>query len=520
VRSIWSLAEQSLAYTRPGGNLVLQANALKIALVLLPLVALGACRRSQSAKSNQPSGSVAPPPREVLCIEQQEGCLYCTGRDLSPAPFLDADQSRPTICDPKNDENCVEFCTTLAPECALPWSPKPHCLFDSELSFQRAVFNRDTSDRPEVQVVGRLVDESGHRIEGAHIDVWVSRGTQQTALAQEVSAKDGSFRTRLRSGPWNYSLRFSRPGMASEIVERLPVEKLAPMVGNQPKVFHLGPEAVIKGRIVDSSPAAVPIVDAEVSALRSSEGGIESSSARTGDDGSFTLGGLEARRYFLRITKFGWRPLVMKGIQAGAGARVSIKLARATVIRGIVRDKNGDPEPNATVAAVLSDVPGIPTTPIFWTSDSTGAFAQDRFAPGTYYLWARKGDMLAYPPEKIELTEGGDVEATLSLQQKGSRVTGQVLPVSGFRLSPEARALLISRSSPLAFPRSAVADLDDNDGRFTFAGILPGRYEISIRDGTRTLAIIAGPSEVEIPIDADVTVPLKEPIAVRPRVLE
>ena len=495
---------------------MLKPKAPKIVLVLLSLAAAGACRRSQGAKSNQPSGSVAPAVREVLCIEQQEGCVYCTGRDLLPAPFLDADQSRPTICDPKNDDNCVEFCTTLAPECALPWSPKPHCLFESELEFQRAAFNRDTSDRPEIQVVGRLVDEGGRRIEGAHIDVWVSRGTQQTALAQEVSAKDGSFRIRLRGGPWNYSLRFSRPGMASEIVERLPVEKLAPMVGNQPKVFRLGPETVIKGRIVDSSSAAVPIVDAEVSALRASEDGIESSSARTGDDGSFTLGGLEARRYFLRITKFGWRPLVMKGIQAGSGTRVSIKLARATVIRGIVRDRGGDPESNA----LLSDVPGMPTTPIFWTSDSTGAFAQDRFAPGTYYLWARKGDMLAYPPEKIELAEGGDVEVTLSLMQKGSRVTGQVLPVPGFRISPEARALLISRSSPLAFPRSAVADLDDNDGRFTFAGILPGRYEISIRDGTRTLAITAGPTEVEIPIDADVTVPLKEAITVRPRILE
>jgi hypothetical protein len=364
------------------------------------------------------------------------------------------------------------------------------------------------------------VDESGHRIEGAFIDVWVSRGTQQTALAREVSAKDGSFHMRLRSGPWNYSLRFGHPGMASEIVERLPAEKLAPMLGNQPKLFHLGQEAVIKGRIVDSSPLAVPIADAEVSALRASEDGIESSSARTGDDGSFTLGGLESRRYFLRITKFGWRPLVMKGIQAGSGTRVSFKLARATVIRGIVRDKIGDPEANATVAALLSDVPGIPTTPIFWTSDSTGAFAQDRFAPGTYYLWARKGDMLAYPPEKIELTDGGDVEVTLSLMQKGARVTGQVVPVPGFRLSPEARALLISRSSPLAFPRSAVADLDDNNGTFTFAGLLPGRYEISIRDGTRTLAITTGPSEVEIPIDADVTVPLKEAITVRPRMLE
>ena len=497
-----------------------RSSALIIAFALMPLAAAGGCKRSTGTKSSQPSGNVAPVPRAVLCIEQQEGCVYCSGRDVASAPFLDADQSRPTLCDPKNDDNCVEFCTTLAPECALPWAPKPHCLFGTELEFQRAVFNRDTTDRPEVLVSGRLVDESGRRIEGAHVDVWVSRGTQLTALAQEVTAKDGTFRIRLRSGPWNYSLRFSRPGLASEMVERLPVEKLAPMMGGQPKVFRLGPEVVIKGRIVDSSPAAVPVANAEVSALRTTEDGNESSSARTGDDGSFILGGLDARRYFLRLTKFGWRPIVLKGIQAGSGARVAIKLERATVIRGIVRDKSGDPEANATVAALLSDVPGIPTTPIFWTSDSTGAFAQDRFAPGTYYLWARKGDMLAYPPEKIELSEGGDVAVDLALKQKGSRVTGQVVPQPGVRISTDARALLISRSSPLAFPRPAVADLDDSDGKFAFAGILPGRYEISIRDGTRTLAIVAGPREVEIPIDADMTVPLKEVITVRPSIVE
>jgi hypothetical protein len=201
---------------------------------------------------------------------------------------------------------------------------------------------------------------------------------------------------------------------------------------------------------------------------------------------------------------------MMKGVQAGVGTRVAIKLTRATVIRGSVRDKNGDPEPNATVAALLSDAPGMPNTPIFWTSDSTGSFAQDRFVPGTYYLWARKGDMLAYPPEKIEVT----------LAQKGSRVTGQVVPQAGFRLTSEVRALLISRSSPLAFPRPAVADLNDASGKFAFTGVLPGRYEISVRDGARALAIVAGPREVEIPIDADVTVPLKEPITVRSRELE
>ena len=492
--------------------------SLSKALLAILLVALPVgCKRS---KNRQPTGSATPAAREVLCMAQPEGCTYCNSRDGVAVPFLDVDQSRPTICDPKNEDNCVEFCSALAPECALPWSPKPRCVFDNELAFQRATFNRDTADRPEVVVMGRLVDENGRRIEGAHIDVWVSRGTQQTALAEEVTAKDGAFKIRLRSGPWTYSLRFSRPGMASEIIERLPAEKLAPMVGNQSRVFHLGPETTIKGRIVDNSPAAVPVVDAEVSALRTSEDGIASGTARTGDDGSFILGGLEPHRYFLRITKFGWRPLVMKGIQAGSGVRVPVKLMRATVIRGVVRDKDGDPEPNATVAAVLSEVPGIPTTPIFWTSDNTGAFAQDRFAPGAYYLWARKGDMLAYPPEKIELPDGGDVEVTLSLKQKGSRVTGHAVAEPGFTLSPDARALLISRSSPLVFPRPAVAAVDEKDGHFTFAGILPGRYEISIRERTKTLTIVAGPRDVEIPIDSDISVPLKDPIMVRPRVAE
>jgi hypothetical protein len=241
---------------------------LTIPILVLPLLLLAVtngCKRTDGMKTSQPTESAAPVPREVLCIEQTEGCVYCSSRDLAPAPFLDADQPRPTLCAPKDQDDCVEFCTTLAPECALPWSTKPRCVFNSELDFQRAVFNRDTSDRPEFQVPGRLVDENGRRIEGARVDVWVSRGTRQTALAQETSGKDGSFRLRLRNGPWSYSLRFSRPGLATEIIDRLPADKLAvPTAATQPRAFRMGPEAVIKGRIVDNSPAAVPVGDAEV----------------------------------------------------------------------------------------------------------------------------------------------------------------------------------------------------------------------------------------------------------------
>jgi len=112
------------------------------------LFALPACKRSVQVSSARPADVTAASPRGVLCVEQPDACLYCVGRE-GEAPFLEAFQSRPRVCDPKDAEECVEFCSALAPACALPWTPEPHCVLDSELAFHRALFNRDTADRPE-----------------------------------------------------------------------------------------------------------------------------------------------------------------------------------------------------------------------------------------------------------------------------------------------------------------------------------------------------------------------------------
>jgi hypothetical protein len=70
--------------------------------------------------------------------------------------------------------------------------------------------------------------------------------------------------------------------------------------------------------------------------------------------------------------------------------------------------------------------------------------------------------------------------------------------------------------SPLAFPRKAVGEVDKG-GAFTIAGVLPGRYELSIRAGPRVFPIISGPREVEVPIEEGATVDLPETVIVRPR---
>ena len=51
--------------------------------------------------------------------------------------------------------------------------------------------------------------------------------------------------------------------------------------------------------------------------------------------------------------------------------------------------------------------------------------------------------------------------------------------------------------------------------RGEFGGVLPGRYEITIRDGLRTLAIEEGPRAVEVPIEPNSAVTLDATIVVR-----
>ena len=88
-------------------------------------------------------------------------------------PLVDPDAVPASLCDPKDDGNCVDFCSRLAPECAVPWRTVPSCLLPSEQEFRREIFRRDTADRPEAHVQGRVTDEAGRRIEGAKISVWL-----------------------------------------------------------------------------------------------------------------------------------------------------------------------------------------------------------------------------------------------------------------------------------------------------------------------------------------------------------
>ena len=280
--------------------------------------------------------------RDVRCVERPEGCVWCEGRGPTP-PLVEPDAVPASLCDPKDEGNCVDFCSRLAPECAVSWRTVPSCLLPSEQEFRRELIRRDTADRPEALVQGRVTDENGRRIEGAKISVWF----QGTAIADEVSGKDGSFHLRLRTGPWTYFVRVSRAGLATEIAD-VRIEK----PGTTQRTFRLAAENVIRGRVVSNK--GEPIAGATVHAFRNAEDPVASGEAQSAEDGTYALGGLDARRYFLRASKFGWLPETLKWTVNAPAKGVGFKLIRTGVIQGRVVDADGEGQANATVVALLS----------------------------------------------------------------------------------------------------------------------------------------------------------------------
>src|SRR5437868_1250514 len=93
--------------------------AARRVLPLALVIGAFACPRSPAQKPPPDRDPPANAGGPMVCVEQPDGCVFCAGRD--EGVFLEPDQSRPLICDPADDENCVEFCSTSTPECALPW---------------------------------------------------------------------------------------------------------------------------------------------------------------------------------------------------------------------------------------------------------------------------------------------------------------------------------------------------------------------------------------------------------------
>ncbi|MCW5962431.1 MAG: carboxypeptidase regulatory-like domain-containing protein [Bryobacterales bacterium] len=318
---------------------------------------------------------------------------------------------------------------------------------------------------------------------------------------------------------------------------------------------------VIAGRVLDAASGEV-LGKAEVRLSGGPAGGSQPGSpaaravvARTGADGAFLLQGIQAGDYVLSVSRRAYAACGsdvdgLPGRQQGCSTRftlhagqklgnVQIRLLRAAVVTGEVRDEDGEPMAGVVVEAeqyrYLRGAKVLTATSRA-TSDDRGQYRLYNLSPGRYFVKAQgrglmarlagammagggpgrmggaggpgaaggigRGSMMAglddaitYPPTyypKAEFPEeaiplqlapgaemgGIDFRLTPTATYSLSGVVAGVTgePMTGITVTARRAGSTVSLGGPTAF-----ASADARTGAFTLRGLAPGRYELVAR---------------------------------------
>lgn len=319
------------------------------------------------------------------------------------------------------------------------------------------------ADRP---TAGRVTGPRGEPVAGARVRyVW----------GVTLTRADGSF---------------ALPGGAHSPFE-VSAEGYAVASGPGPEI-RLAPEHAIEGRLVGLSPADALAVDVSAQGFPTSVDGMVDARGR------YRIGGLTPGRWKVYVLAGGGRRWLPATVEIAPGAKVVRRDLvfppwKTVEVRGRTLAPDGSPIAGARVEIGPADGSSlVGNLPFFALSDARGGFVA-HVPPGAYALAARRGGLAARLP----------------LTARAGAAPQKPLEV---RLAPPAGAVLTGRVAGLAQGEVAgigvvgVARLAHDpaqtgeDGRYSIAGVPPGRHVVEVR--------IGGPAgwplwaEVEIPAGA------------------
>ena len=82
---------------------------LRLTVLVALLAALTGCRRARERFKAPNATATAQEARDVRCMERPEGCIWCEGRGAT-AQLVDPDAPNASLCNPKDPDDCVDFC--------------------------------------------------------------------------------------------------------------------------------------------------------------------------------------------------------------------------------------------------------------------------------------------------------------------------------------------------------------------------------------------------------------------------
>lgn len=343
-------------------------------------------------------------------------------------------------------------------------------------------------------IEGRVLDESGRPVAGAHIGLSLPMERMNERPPQAETGPDGSFRLKGLARGERYDLWIQADGF---------VQRQAPGVEappSEPLRIELRRGRTLTVRVVDpeGKPVARALLSRMEKVLATGPGagyGHQSTGSlgETDDEGSLRIGNLEPGVLDLLVQADGFQPLVAPGLhipdESDAGA-VEVTLVRGAVLEGQVLDGDGKAVVGASVQASLESVEvqpyGVGMLPA--TTDGEGRYRLEGLTPGSYQVTVRSVELSDTLWGKAEVDAG--VHRLDFRFPSGAQVSGQVLDSRGV---PVPRASLSLVPVGGGYISNTVGRAD---GTFTFRAVPDGDFHL--RGSAPGFALTVEPGEVRV----------------------
>ncbi len=359
---------------------------------------------------------------------------------------------------------------------------------------------------PAASVSGQVVDAKGAPVAGALVQAVLRSGIRQrqfsrtgTAESGTATGADGRFRlARLMAGE-TWEIRALRPGYAAS---RLTLPALRSR-SDLRLVLERGRNGF--GRVVDR--AEKPVTGAEIRLLASTgelslvserrprgEDGIDAWQAATDPAGRFEVPSLPPGPLDLLVRKPGFAPVLVRAVPVPRGEGPfdlgTIILEPAVELKGRVMDREGKPVPGAEVHATrdlrrlrmqLSDGPLDRKADA--VTDAGGRFTvRDLHRGDQPDLLVRVKGFLPGEVKGVTVPVAAPLTIVLdpATSLSGRVVDADGLPIAGAELALGSERAGEERGLLRFAARSQSSATSDEDGRFAFDEVQPGRAELRV----------------------------------------
>lgn len=344
--------------------------------------------------------------------------------------------------------------------------------------------------------VGRVVTGDGLPVAGAELSLAQlsdSTGFSDEEPVRAISDQAGRFRFPNVS-PGVFDLQAKRAGFAPAFREGLEISAKSKEVDLGEIVLEAG--AAIEGRVTDERGNPIARADVFLSAEEDFGAffGAGERAVVTGADGRFRFPDLpRGRRFELMVTREGFAPASLPGLEARPGSPLRIELREGRTLAGRVVDADGEPVAEASISLLETTQitlegsgfsSGSMTRGVAKTGED-GRFVIADLEPGTVELQVDAPGHRRKRVPGLRIPEHGDAPAVEIALDPGAAIEGRVLDAQG---TPVRDAMVRAEGERneegvLSFAGGHT----DADGRYRLNGLEVGRHEVYAESSERDL---------------------------------